>query len=490
MNEQVSLVLRVEDVLMATDGHLLKGEAGGVFYGLATDTRKLSGGNLFIPLVGEKFDGHDFLKEAVEAGASGLLLQRGKEDRLSGVGDTVVILVEDTLRALGDIAHFWRGLFTVPVVAVTGSSGKTTTKEMIAGILGDGRTVLKSPGNFNNLVGLPLAIFEMRRSHEAVVLEMGTNRKGEIGRLTEIAAPDVGVITNIGPAHLQGFGSLEAVREEKGDLFRVMANKGMAVINCDDENVRVLARAWDGERITFGFGEEAYVKAGRVTSRGSEGVRFTLRIGELEKDVRLPVVGGHNVRNALAAAAASWVLGESMDSICRGLESFEPLGGRMTVRRLKNEAFLVDDSYNANPVSVSEALKTLRDLKGAHRGIAVLGDMLELGEEAENLHVEIGRIAAETGVDTLILKGTYSRAVASGAMERGLPRERILFMEDPGEIVDKLKGSLQKCDWVLVKGSRKMRLDEVGSFLVDAVGLHEAPSDREGVIFGEEVSKR
>jgi len=490
LNEQVSLVLTVEDVLTATDGHLLKGAAGGIFHGIATDTRKLSRGNLFIPLAGEKYDGHDFLKEAVEAGASGLLLQRGKEGRLSVVGDTVVILVEDTLRALGDIAHFWRGLFTVPVVAVTGSSGKTTTKEMIAGILGDGRAVLKSPGNFNNLVGLPLTIFEIRRSHEAVVLEMGTNRKGEIGRLTEIAAPDVGVITNIGPAHLQGFGSLEAVREEKGDLFRVMANKGMAVINCDDENVRHLAREWDGERITFGFSEEAYVKVGQVASRGGEGVRFTLRIGELEKDVCLPVVGEHNVRNALAAAAASWVLGENMDSICRALESFEPLGGRMTVRRLKNEAFLLDDSYNANPVSVKESLKTLRDLKGAHRGIAVLGDMLELGEEAESLHVGIGRIAAETGVDALILKGIYSRAVASGAMERGLPRERILFMEDPGEIVDNLKDSLQKCDWVLVKGSRKMGLDEVGSALVDAFGLYEAPPDCEDVIFGEEVSKR
>jgi UDP-N-acetylmuramoyl-tripeptide--D-alanyl-D-alanine ligase len=486
LNEKILLTLTGDDVLKATGGRLLRGDPGRMFRGLTTDSRTLTAGNLFIPLVGEKFDGHDFLRGALEAGASGVLVQKGKEASLNGInGEATVIVVEDTLGALGDIAHFWREMFPVPVVAVTGSSGKTTTKEMIAGILGSARRVLKSQGNFNNLVGVPLTIFEMMRSHEAVILEMGTNRRGEIGRLTQIAMPDVGVITNIGPAHLEGFGSVEAVREEKGDLFRVMGNKGIAVINCDDENVRMLARRWNGERITFGFGGGAYVRAERISRRGNEGIRFSLEIGTLERDVRLSAVGEHNVRNALAAAAASWALGVNLESICRGLEAFEPVSGRMVISRLRNEAFLIDDSYNANPASVNEALKTLKDLKGKHRGIAVLGDMLELGDRAEDLHEEIGRIAADTGVDVLILKGAHSHAVASGAMERGLRAENILFMEKPGEVASYLQSRLEKWDWVLIKGSRRMNLDEVGAALIDAVGLHEASPDREGVIIGD-----
>lgn len=486
MREQRSPVLRADDIVSATAGRLIHGAPESIFQGLTTDSRALQPGNLFIPLVGEKFDGHDFIGDAVRAGASGVLVQRDREGKLGRAAETVaVIVVEDTLRALGDIARFWRKLFPIPVIAVTGSSGKTTTKEMIGHILGLGRKVHKNQGNFNNLVGLPLTLFGMNGSHEAAVLEMGTNRRGEIGRLTEIAAPDVGVITNIGPAHLKGFGSLDAVREEKGDLFRVMGNNGIAVINGDDENVGLLAKRWDGERITFGFDGRAFVRAEGITPEGPQGISFLLRVGELKGNVSLATVGEHNVRNALAAAAASWAVGTDFETLRRGLQAFRPVPGRMAVRRLKNGAFLIDDSYNANPASVKEALKTLRDQQGKHRSIAVLGDMLELGEAAADLHEEIGRAVADSGVDTLFVKGAYARAVASGAASRGLKEERIVLNGATEEISAWLKARLGPQDWVLVKGSRGMKMDEVVEAVIRDVGLSGDSPDRDVVVAGE-----
>jgi UDP-N-acetylmuramoyl-tripeptide--D-alanyl-D-alanine ligase len=486
LREKRTPVLMAEDVLAATGGRLLRGEPAALFHGISTDSRALSPGNLFIPLVGETFDGHDFIGDALKAGVSGILVQEGREDKLGPrPPEAAVLVVADTLRALGDIALFWRQLFPVPVIAVTGSSGKTTTKEMIGRVLSGNRKVLKSEGNFNNLVGLPLTLFRMNGSHEAAILEMGTNRRGEIGRLTEIALPDVGVITNIGPAHLEGFGSLETVREEKGDLFRVMANRGIAVINCDDEHLDVLARRWNGERITFGFDRRSFVRAERVIAKERGRTSFTLKIGELAREVSLATVGGHNVRNALAAAAASWAAGADMEAVGRGLEAFRPVAGRMIIRRLKNGAFLIDDSYNANPASVKEALRTLKELKGAGRGIAVLGDMLELGERAGELHEETGRTVADTGVDALFLKGAFARQVASGAMERGFPAEQIFFSGHPGEIAAHLKTRLGDGDWVLVKGSRRMRMEEVAEAVIGTIGLGEEPGDRGSAAAGD-----
>jgi len=481
LKEKQSPVLMAADVLEATGGRLLRGGSDRVFYGISTDSRNISPGNLFVPLVGETFDGHDFIVDALKAGVSGVLVQRGKEEKAGALSsDAAVISVDDTLRALGDIAHYWRQLFPIPVIAVTGSSGKTTTKEMIGRILSSGRRVLKSKGNFNNLVGLPLTIFRMNGSHEAVVLEMGTNRRGEIARLTEIAGPDVGVITNIGPAHLEGFGSLEAVREEKGDLFRVMENRGVAVINCDDAHIDFLARRWDGERITFGFNRRAFVSAECVGTGKDGRMSFVLKIGELSRDVSLMTAGEHNVRNALAAAAAAWATGADIEAVGRGLETFEPVAGRMIIHRLKNGAFIIDDSYNANPASVKEALNTLARLKGKRRAVAVLGDMLELGERSAELHEETGRAVAEAGVETLFLKGAFARSVASGAMERGLAEERIFFFDETSEIETSLSADLGEGDWVLIKGSRRMKMEEVVQAIIRNIGINKEEGEAGG----------
>ena len=461
-----------DDVRNATGGSLVRPGRAALFDGVSTDTRTIAAGSLFVPLAGARFDGHDYIGQAVGAGAAGILVQRGREGLLEkSAGEAAVISVDDTLRALGDLARHWRARFRVPVVAITGSSGKTTTKEMAAAIMGREKRLLKNEGNLNNLVGLPMTLFQLNESHEVAVLEMGTNRRGEIARLTEIALPTVGVITNVGPAHLEGLKSLETIREEKGDLFRVMDNRGTAVINLDDEALAPWAEKWKGEKITFGIQADADVTASHITHEGEKGTIFKLLMEGASREILLPVLGFHNVSNALAAAAASSAAGLSFDAVCQGLMAFKPVGGRMEVYRLKNGGTLVDDTYNANPASVAVALKTLQGLKGECRSTVILGDMLELGGEAERYHEEIGRSLADTGVSKVYLRGDFARATAKGAMKRGMKSDQVLIDLSTEETAAHLKACLKTGDWVLVKGSRKMKMEEIVQAILSAIGV-------------------
>lgn len=472
MKDMKSPVLKTEEIIAATGGTLVRGNPDGAFEGLSTNSRDVVKGNLFIPLTGERFDGHDFIPDAVKNGASGLLIQRREEGIPERVpGDVSVVLVDDTLRALGDIANLWRRKFTIPVVAVTGSSGKTTTKEMIATVAGLSGNVLKSRGNYNNLVGLPLSLLELNAEHEIAVVEMGTSRRGEIERLTTIAEPDIGVITNIGPAHLEGFGSVDVVMEEKGDLFFNMRDNGVAVINRDDEFSRILADRWMGRNISFGIDENAFVRAERIFMRGERGVSFTLKMGGTGKGIDMTVVGRHNIYNALACAAACRAMDIEYDLICDGLSAFRQIQGRMDVHRLKRGGAVIDDTYNANPASTMEALKTLNDLKGKNESIVIFGDMLELGEEAERLHEEIGRAMADTGVGSIFLRGDFSGSVAKGAMEEGFREDHIYFVETPGMMLGVLHSLLRGGDWILIKGSRNMKMEEFLHAIIGEFGL-------------------
>jgi UDP-N-acetylmuramoyl-tripeptide--D-alanyl-D-alanine ligase len=464
--------LNVREIRKAAGAVLVPGRREGEFRGVSTDSRLVAKGNLFVALVGEHFDGHDFLKTAVQAGATGVVIRRDRQEKVAGLpADVAVLSVEDTLKALGDIAHYWRMKFKVPVVAITGSSGKTTTKEMAANILGQTKAVLKNEGNYNNLIGLPLTLFRLEARHEAVVLEMGTNRPGEIRRLTEIAEPDIGVVTNVGPAHLEGLKSLKMVREEKGDLFRTMSGRGTAVINIDDPNLSHWEERWEGRTITFGIEKPAEVCAEHISQEGEKGTIFTLVSGTGSREVTMATIGNHNVYNALAAAAAARACGIPFDKICRGLMSFKPVAGRMEVHRLKNGAFLINDAYNANPASVGEALKTLRELKGESRSVVVIGDMLELGEASERLHGDIGRMIGETGVAKVFLRGRFAGAVAQGAMKKGLRREQIHIDLSPEEIAESLKRGLKEGDWALVKGSRRMKMEDIVQAIVRTIGV-------------------
>jgi UDP-N-acetylmuramoyl-tripeptide--D-alanyl-D-alanine ligase len=455
------------EIMEATGGIPIRGGADWSCRGISTDTRTLRPGNFFIALPGENFDGHDCIATAAEKKAAGLLIRTDRLGKLAAkMSEVPVIGVPDTLRGLGSIARAWRLRFPVPLVAVTGSSGKTTTKEMIATITARSRNILKTEGNLNNLIGLPQTLLGLRQGHELAIVEMGTNCPGEIARLAAIAAPDIGLITNIGPAHLERLGSIEAVREEKGSLFEVMAGRGTALINADDPHIRVIADRWRGKRITFGLAPDAEITARRLETAGAEGIRFTLVVDGIGLPVRMPVCGTHNVRNALAAAAAAWALGFDRQAIADGLAAFLPIPGRMEIRRLGNGAYLIMDAYNANPASMREALTTLQGLRGSGNAVVILADMLELGERAGELHEEIGAILAQTGVDRVFLKGTLSRSTAAGAMKKGLPRERVVFFEEAGEIIVSLRSHLKKDDWILIKGSRKMKLEAVAEALI------------------------
>ncbi|MEI7637926.1 MAG: UDP-N-acetylmuramoyl-tripeptide--D-alanyl-D-alanine ligase [Syntrophus sp. (in: bacteria)] len=459
----------IHDVLAATGGTLQGGllRDGILFEGVSTDSRQCSSGNLFVALQGETFDGHHYLDQAIQKGAAGLLIHRRTEKTPQ---DLPVILVRHTLMALGDLAHFWRQKFSPTILAITGSSGKTTTKEMAAAILGRGRKILKTEGNYNNLIGLPLTLFNLKHDNTTAILELGTNQRGEIARLTKIAAPEIGLITNIGPAHLEGFADLTGVAEEKKDLFLNMPPEGTIIINHDDPFLRRSGDSWTGRCVYFGLKEGADVGAEKITYRHAQGTSFTLRIGEEHQEVIMPIAGEHQVMNALAAAASAWAAGVTIADIGQGLTNFSPVPGRMEVLPLKNGTFVINDTYNANPSSVGAALKTLKTLKGRGRSVVVLGDMLELGDQEELWHQEIGGLLADTGVDRVYLRGRLAGATAAGASKQGLPASSVILREDPEAITSDIISYAKDGDWILVKGSRRMKMEAIVEMIVSQVG--------------------
>jgi UDP-N-acetylmuramoyl-tripeptide--D-alanyl-D-alanine ligase len=457
------VILPIEEVLKATGGKLLQGERTGFFQGISTDSRTVVEGELFIALKGVRFDGHHYALEALEKKAGGVIIEDEKagDIRWDGYRPKAVIAVEDTLRALGDIARDRRRKYQTPVVALTGSNGKTTTKEMISACLETTFPILKTRGNLNNLVGLPLTLLRLTEREKVVVLEMGMNVPGEIRRLTEIAEPDVGLITNIQKVHLEGVGSLEKVQEEKGELFRRMKRDGMVLVNRDDPLVIELASEFSGRRITYGVKNLAYVMAKEIRLRGIEGTTFTLILGMEEMEINLPLIGRHFVPNALAAIAAASHFGIETKKIKEALESFQPFSMRMEVIGLEGEKTLINDAYNANLRSMELALETLAELKGKGRAIAVLGDMLELGDFTEEAHQQLGRKIRELPIDLLLTLGEWAPVVVESAIRHGFPLERTRVVEGHAEAISILKEVMQEGDWVLVKGSRRLAMERI-----------------------------
>ncbi len=453
----------LDKVLEATGGHLLtKGDEKKIT-GISTDSRTLRSGDLFIALKGENFDGHQFVDQAVSRGATGVVvaLQDTEAVHIQRLQVTV-ISVTDTLRALGDMAAFWRRRYFIPVVAITGSNGKTTTKEMVAAILGRSWKVLKNQGTFNNLVGLPLTLLQLNKTHQAAVVELGMNQPGEIERLTEIVHPDVGLITNIQPAHLGGLGSIEGIQAAKGELFAGMAKTATIVVNRDDPKVQALASSFSGRQVGFSAaGAVAEVTLEQVVNMDKNGSRFILRLAEDVQEIKLPVVGRHHLTNAVAASAVAWALNLPRDSVVHGLANFQPVDKRMEILVLSGDIHIINDTYNANPGSMAAAIETLMQLKKRGRGLAVFGDMLELGEESATLHRQVGSIAARGGVDRLFAMGEQAPHLLAGAAEAGMDSARLTQASDHQEIASKLQSLMGGGDWVLVKGSRGMRMEKV-----------------------------
>jgi len=461
------VILSVEEVIQATGGRLLQGERNTCFEGISTDSRTVQSGDLFVALKGDRFDGHSFAIEVLTKEANGIVVEEEKagDFRWNGFRSKAVIVVKDTLQALGDLARQNRRKHPVPVIAVTGSNGKTTTKEMISACLEATLPVLKTQGNLNNLIGLPLTLLRLTGNERAVVLEMGMSVPGEIRRLTEIAEPDVGLITNIQQAHLEGMGSLDRLKEEKGELFRKMRPDGTILVNRDDPRVVDQAQDFPGGKITFGMNGDADIMARNVRLLGLKGTSFTLVLGGEETEITLPLLGKHFVPHALSAIAAAKLLGIDLKKIREALERFHPYSMRMEVLPLDGGEILINDAYNANPSSMEAALETLAEVKGRGRAVAVLGDMLELGEFEEEAHKRLGEKIGELSIDFLLCLGEEASLVVESAVRKGLRPERAKVVGSHSEAVSHLNRIVQKGDWILVKGSRRMAMEKIAAAL-------------------------
>lgn len=432
------------------------------FAGLSTDSRTAGADQWFVALSGPNFNGHDFIAAAYAAGVRGFVVQQDYRPGPAMAADAVFVFVKDTLKALGDIARRHRERFSVPVIAITGSNGKTTTKEMTAAIMErrfSGR-VLATQGNFNNLIGLPLTIARWTGEHQAAVLEMGMSMRGEIRRLAEIARADIGVITNVSPVHLEHLTNIRDVAEAKRELLERFGPGQVAVLNADDALVQEMGRHGDFQVRTFGIDSPADVRAEDVVVHGFEGIGFTIQVDGQAAPVMLTCVGRHNVQNALAAAAAATRAGATLDDVVAGLESFRPAAMRMRILDILHVKVL-DDTYNASPRSMDAALSTLKELAGSGRRVAVMGDMRELGAETEAAHRRIGRHVAKDGVDWLFVYGESVRHTVDGALEERMNPERVVYAATHAEIVARLRDLLERGDVVLVKGSRAMRMELV-----------------------------
>jgi UDP-N-acetylmuramoyl-tripeptide--D-alanyl-D-alanine ligase len=457
------VILSIEEVLKATRGKLLQGEGNTFFQGISTDSRTVTEGELFIALKGSRFDGHHYVLEALEKKAGGVVIEEDKvgDIRWNGYRAKAVIAVKDTLFALGNIALDWRRKYRTPLVALTGSNGKTTTKEMIAACLETTFPILKTKGNLNNLIGLPLTLLTLTEKERVVVLEMGMNVPGEIRRLTEIAEPDVGLITNIQEVHLEGMESLERLKEEKGELFRKMRRDGTILVNQDDPRVVDLASDYPGQKITFGIEHPAEVMAKEIRLGGAEGTFFTLILEGEAMEIHLRLLGRHFIPNALSAIAAACLFGVEVKQVKEALENFQSIPMRMEIVPLKGGKTLINDAYNANPHSMGLALETLVEAKGEGRAIAVLGDMLELGNFTKEAHEQLGEKVSELSIDFLLALGEEAPIVVESAIRHGFPLERVRVVESHSEAISILKQMIQNGDWILVKGSRRMAMEKI-----------------------------
>jgi UDP-N-acetylmuramoyl-tripeptide--D-alanyl-D-alanine ligase len=438
--------LTLSDLARYTEGRLCG--ASTAFNAVSTDTRSLPAGALFVALKGPNFDGHGFAMAALERGAAGALVEHELPINLPQV------IVPDALHALSTFASAWRGSFSYPVIGITGSNGKTTTKEIIGSILSLRGSCLVTQGNLNNHIGVPLTLLRMETSHRTAVIEMGANHRGEIAALSAIAKPTIGIITNAGAAHLEGFGGLDGVAQGKGELLQALPASGVAVVNVDDQYASFWRERTSAKVVTFGLQASADFTARNVKSSDDKlGYDFELITPVGNRPARLSLVGEHNLRNALGAAAAAQAAGATLDEIVRGLADMRPVSGRLQVKPAMQGAFLIDDSYNANPSSMRAGLDALQQRPGKHW--LVLGDMLELGPQADELHAQIGRYAREHDVERLWAIGSHTR-FAVEAFGIGSA-----WFTDVNQLSDAVRTSLQPNITVLIKGSRANRLERV-----------------------------
>ena len=452
--------LKLSEIIEATGGKLLSGDSSITVAEISTNSRKISNDCLFLALKGERFDGNDFIADAFENGAVAVLTDRDP----GNIPGKSLVKVGDTLKALHDIASYIRDRFAIPFIGITGSVGKTSTKEMIACALGAKYNVLKNEGNYNNEIGVPLTIFRLEPGHEAAVIEMGMSGFGEIRALTRFVRPQVGIITNIGMSHIEKLGSRQDILRAKLELLEGLQPDGLLILNGDDVLLSGVKGLLDVRTVSYGLEESADYQAYNIRSRGEKGIDFNIVLDGKEHTVHVPAPGVHNVYNALAALAAGRELHIPAETLIGGIAGYSP--GNMRLNIIKSSGLtIINDAYNASPQSVKAAIDVLNEIE-ANRRIAVLGDMLELGSWSTDAHKETGEYAAGSSTDLIITVGEAAAHIADGAIEAGLPRSGIAVLANNDEAVRYLRNIIRQGDAILVKGSRGMMMEEIVDSLI------------------------
>lgn len=453
--------MTLDEILTAVNGTLLGEfrELDTKVEGVETDSRTIHPGALFVPLVGERFDGHAYINSALENGAAGCFTARERETYLPG---KFYIKVSSPLRALRDLAAYYRTRFPIPLVGITGSVGKTTTKDMIAAVLGVKYNVLKTEGNMNSREGMPLTLLRLNRSHEIAVIEMGMSQAGEIDYLSGIAKPDVAVITNVGDAHIENLGSRENIFKAKCEIFNNLRQDGAAVLNGDDELLRTLRQSVPFEMVFCGSSEGTDYRAVDIGAGEGNSICCTAVTPGESFVMEIPALGRHMIYPALMAAAVGRRFGMTREQILEGIQRFEPTKMRMNVLRRGEGITILNDAYNANPQSMRAAIGVLSDSKSAFK-LAVLGDMFELGSLAPALHAGVGEYLGKAGIDCLVAVGALSEHMAKAARAAGVPA--VFHCPDKGAAIPVLKDAVRPDSTILVKASRGMAMEELVDYL-------------------------
>lgn len=457
----MSAAASVDELLAWTGGQLIRGRGDQSFTGTVIDSRAIRDGDLFVAIVGPNHDAHRFLGDVLLAGAAGALVQSDRLEETLPRSDGFLVHVDDTTRALADAAHGHRQAFDGPLIGITGSNGKTTTKELCAGILERMAPTLATRGNLNNHFGVPLTLLRRAADDRYAVVEMGMNHRGEISALAEIAEPTIGVLTNVGTAHIEFLGSRENIALEKGDLLAAIPATGTAVVGRDEPLAFAQAERTSADVLSFGRRAEADLRASAIRFLDEGAYAFRLETPFGAGEIRVSGLAETIVENALAAAGGAFAAGASFEEVATGLAAHAGVPGRMQPRAFPDDVLVIDDSYNANPQSMRNALETLARLPSSGARHAVLGQMGELGDEAPAAHAELGRLAGELGLDGLWLLGDHAGRSAEAAEAAGLATERIVVGADHAAIASGLRARIGKGDRILVKGSRAARMERV-----------------------------
>ena len=456
--------LSIQEILMMTKGNVLRGEnfEDKTVSGVCIDSRKVQEGYLYIPFIGQKVNGHSFIKEVFEKGAVASLVQKGENVDCDFEGK-ILIEVENTKQALQNIAKFYRKRFSIPIIGITGSVGKTTTKDMIASVLSESLDVLKTEGNHNGQIGVPLTLLNLNSHHEALVLEMGVSEIGEMDILSDIVDADFGVITNVGVSHIENFGNVETTRDEKIKILKREESK--YYLNGDNP---LLSKVEKKNIVYFGMNGQYPYRAEDITMNG-ETTNFTLVTQAYRDSITIPCLGVHNVYNALAAIAVASDMGFHLEDIKRGLKNYVGAPMRQQIFRL-GSVTLIDDSYNASPDSVKSAINVLRSLKSEGRNILIFADILELGDKSSQIHFDLGKYIALENINVLLTMGEESKFLLNAVKQYSKQGIEIRHFDKIDDIYNFIRENIIDGDKILVKGSRGMEMDRICNFIRENLG--------------------